>query len=191
LKPFKKQLSRKRETQKGLTPWWALHWSRHKELFETRKIVLRQTADSIRATLDENNYYVLNSILVIRLKKECPYSDKFILAILNSRLMEFIYSKLTQESGRIYAEVKPKNVRKLPIPKLDFTSRDEVQKHDWISGLAGKMIQLRIRETELTHPGEKSVLHRQMTAVEEQINQAVYHLYGLTQKEIEIIENNH
>ena len=31
-------------------------------------------------------------------------------------MIDFIYKNLTQEDGRQYAEVKPINVRKLPIP---------------------------------------------------------------------------
>lgn len=78
---------------------------------------MRQTSDRIRAVYDKSAFYVLNSILVFKKKNEIEFDYKFILAALNSSVNEFLYSKFTQEGGRTFAEVKPKNVRKLFIPK--------------------------------------------------------------------------
>ena len=111
-------MAKKREAKKGLIPWWSLHWPRTPELFTETKIIMRQTSDCIRATLDENGYYSLNSLLVLKLKKDVAYSYKFVLAVLNSTLNNYIYRNLTQEKGRTFAEVKPKNVRKLFIPQI-------------------------------------------------------------------------
>ena len=60
----------------------------------------------------------MNSLLVLKLKKDVAYSYKFVLAVLNSTLNNYIYRNLTQEKGRTFAEVKPKNVRKLFIPQI-------------------------------------------------------------------------
>lgn len=120
LTPFESKLSQKRETLKGLIPWWCLHWPRYEQLFEDPKIIMRQTSDSIRATFDKNSFYVLNSILVFKIKHEFNHVNyKFTLAVLNSKLNNYIYRNLTQEKGRTFAEVKPANVRKLFIPKID------------------------------------------------------------------------
>lgn len=117
--PYEEKLSKKRETKKGMLPWWCLHWPRTPELYEGTKIVMRQTSDCIRATIDENNYYALNSLLVLRLSEDCGYDYWFVLAVLNSKINNYVYQSLTQEKGRAFAEVKPKNVRKLYIPKLE------------------------------------------------------------------------
>ena len=116
LLPYQVKLSGKRETVKGTLPWWCLHWPRYKGLFEEPKIIMRQTSDSIRCVYDENGYYVLNSILVLKLNNQ-DYSYKYLATILNSTCIDFLYKNLTQEEGRTFAEVKPANVRKLYIPK--------------------------------------------------------------------------
>ena len=77
---------------------------------------MRQTSDSIRCVYDENGYYVLDSILVLK-KNTNQYSYKYIATVLNSTLTDYLYKKLTQEEGRTFAQVKPANVRKLYIPK--------------------------------------------------------------------------
>jgi len=53
LNPYESKLSNKRETKKGILPWWCLHWPRNEELYASPKIVLRQTGDTIIATLDK------------------------------------------------------------------------------------------------------------------------------------------
>lgn len=122
LLPHQVKLSGKRETVKGTLPWWCLHWPRYKGLFEEPKIIMRQTSDSIRCAYDENGYYVLNSILVLKLNNQ-DYSYKYLATVLNSTCLDFLYKNLTQEEGRTFAEVKPANVRKLYIP--DATKEEQ------------------------------------------------------------------
>jgi hypothetical protein len=123
LRPFEVKLYQKRETKQGKLPWWCLHWHRYPELFEGEKIIMRQTSDRIRAAFDKDEFYVLNSILVFKKRNETELSYKFILASLNSSVNEFLYSKFTQEDGRTFAEVKPKNVRKLFVPNSNNKSQ--------------------------------------------------------------------
>jgi len=107
-----------------MIPYWSLHWPRYKELFEDEKIILRQTSDSIIATYDKDGFYVLNSILVLKIDKKYQNIDyKFVISILNSKLNNFIYKNFTQEEGRVFAEVKPINVRKLFIPNISLPAQ--------------------------------------------------------------------
>ena len=118
LQQFEEQLSKKRETQKGVLPWWCLHWPRYVNLFTEPKIIMRQTSDCIRCVYDEEEYFVLNSILVFKKNTEF-FTYKYIATVLNSCVTDYMYKKLTQEEGRTFAEVKPVNVRKLYIPKAE------------------------------------------------------------------------
>jgi hypothetical protein len=87
---------------------------------------MRQTSDRIRATFDKEAYYVIDSILVFKKKVDCVFNYKFILAILNSTVNDFLYNKFSQEGGRTFAQVKPKNVRKLYIPKTKSTNQEYI-----------------------------------------------------------------
>ena len=171
LKPFQRQLSQKRETRNGTLPWWCLHWSRYPELFADRKIIMRQTSDSIRAVIDDDNYFVLNSILVLKLNANVPISYEATLAVLNSTLNNFIYHKLTQEEGRTFAEVKPKNVRKLFIPKLSDKELVSLEK-----------LVDRVLAAKRVNPQADT------SRLEEEIDQLVYELYGLTEEEVKVVE---
>lgn len=117
LSQFKEKLGARSETKKGILPWYALNRNRYEGLFVEPKIIMRQTSDSIISTYDPNSFYVLDSILILKLIKDSYFSYKYVSAILNSTLTNFIYKNLTQEEGRTFAQVKPANVRKLYIPR--------------------------------------------------------------------------
>ncbi len=120
---FKEKLEKRSEAKAGIMPWFALNRQRYPMLFEEEKIILRQTSDNIRATYDTNSFYVIDSILVFKKDKSSSFKYEYILAILNSSIVEFLYRKFTQEVGRTFAQVKPLNVRKLYIPNASENSQ--------------------------------------------------------------------
>lgn len=115
LQQFADKLNSRSETKSGILPWFSLGRNRYEKLFTDSKIIMRQTSDSIRCVYDENGYFTLNSILVFK-KNTQQFNYKYIAAVLNSKLTDYLYKNLTQEEGRTFAEVKPANVRKLYIP---------------------------------------------------------------------------
>lgn len=87
--------------------------------FSKQKIVIRQTSDKIIAALDNNGFYDLNNVLNLTLKSDENYNLNCLTAILNSKVIDFIYKFLVPETGRVFAEVKIVNIVKLPIPIFD------------------------------------------------------------------------
>jgi hypothetical protein len=171
LLPFEEKLSQKRETKKGTLPWWCLHWHRYADLFESNKIIMRQTSDSIRATYDDSGYYVLNSILVLQLKENIGYSYDFVLGVLNSKLCNYFYQLFSQELGRTFAEVKPKNVRKLYIPKINSNEQLKIES-----------LVRTILENKKVDPNYNSI------DLEIEIDKELYTIYNLTPEEVDIVE---
>ena len=90
--------------------------------FEKNKIVLRQTSDRIRAVMDQENHYNLNNIYNIELKNT-TYHYNYILGIINSKLMVYVYQRIAPEKGKLFAEIKKVNLVKLPIRTSTFTLR--------------------------------------------------------------------
>lgn len=188
LKPYQEKLSQKRETQKGLIPWWSLHWPRYPELFDAPKIILRQTANSLYATVDRIGYYCLNSIIIVRPKNTDLIP--FYLGLLNSRLLRWVYQNLTQEENRVFAEVKPVNLRKLPIRAINFSDPADKAAHDKMVSLVEQMLALHKSLAAAQSPAEKERLERQIEVTDRAIDALVYELYGLTEEEIKIVEGN-
>jgi hypothetical protein len=78
------------------------------------KILTRQTADEIIGTVDYENYYYTNTIhgTIITDNK---YNIKFILVLLNSKLLNYYYKATTSEGKKVFAQIKIDILRKLPI----------------------------------------------------------------------------
>ncbi len=59
----------------------------------------------------------MNSVHNVIIKDNFFYSPKYILCILNSSLIDYIYRNLVPDDGRVFSEVKIINLKKLPIHK--------------------------------------------------------------------------
>jgi len=90
--------------------------------FDDEKIIIRQTADSIIANIDSNSWVNLNNVYNIGIKNK-NYRLKYFLSILNSRLIKFLYQEISQEEGRLFAEVKKVNLLKLPIKDISLSEQ--------------------------------------------------------------------
>jgi hypothetical protein len=91
-------------------------WSNTDERFfkADEKIINRQTGDRLTAAYDNEQYFCLDSTH-IQILKDKNFSLKYILALFNSKLLNFVYRKLTREVGRTFAQVKTVVLKQLPI----------------------------------------------------------------------------
>lgn len=197
LSTFKEQLSSRREAKKGIMRWYELHWPRNSELFESKKVICRQTGDELIATVDKDKYYTLNSIIDIVLKKSVDITEEYICAILNSKLMNVYYQLLVQENGKLFAEVKPVVVKELPIPYIDKFQIENINE------LVLKIINLNLQNKEKYNQFivEKDILNNyientdmieknncRIIELEEKLNNEIYKLFGMDEESIELIE---
>lgn len=85
--------------------------------FEESKIVTRQTADRIIGTIDNNFFYTKNSVhsTVLKTKYKGELNLYYILALLNSKLINWIYQYESSEEGRVFPQVKIDRLRCIPI----------------------------------------------------------------------------
>jgi hypothetical protein len=101
------------------------------------KIVIRQTGDTIIATIDDSKFIVRDNLYTV-----VPQKDGIdlyaTLALLNSRLMEWIYQKsINPEVGEALAQVKASHIRQFPL--LLFVSDNRIEE---LSNLVHTMIKL-------------------------------------------------
>jgi len=82
--------------------------------FDDEKIIIRQTADQIIANLDPSKSLNLNNVYNVG-RPLHKLNLKYILGILNSSLIKSIYQTISQEKGKLFAEVKKIYLEQLPI----------------------------------------------------------------------------
>ena len=81
------------------------------------KVLTRQTSDRIQAAIDSTRLVPAKSIHTTIVRAE-GYVEEFLLALLNSRLMTYIYRLRTGEIGRTFAQVKLYDLRQLPVRRI-------------------------------------------------------------------------
>jgi hypothetical protein len=103
------------------------------------------------------------------------FSYKYVLALLNSSLLEEFYQTITGEKGRGFAQVKLATIRQLPFYIPDFSNKRDKKVHDDITGDVRKIMGL----TKRARAGNKgAVLQKQIKGLMEQVNAAVTQLFG-------------
>ena len=167
----KDKLRKRREAVNGKIQWYSLNWPRRKKLFEQAKILIRQTANKILAAYDNEQWYCLKSALIIQLPKESKISYFYLLGLLNSTLMDFIYRDMVDEDIRIFPEVKPVQLFKLPIEDSNHDVQEQIEK-----------VVNQILATKKHNPKADT------SKLESKIDQLVYKLYSLTEEEIAIVD---
>ena len=150
------------------------------------KIIVRQTGDSIIATLDKEQFVVRDNLYTIVSRTQL--SDlRFLLGLLNSRLLNWYYqSTLNPEKGEALAQVKRGHLAQLPIAKI--SNPDEKKMYDQMVQLVEQMLALHKQLANAKTGHEQTLIQRQIDATDRQIDKLVYELYDLTEDEIKIVE---
>jgi len=183
LEPF--SLKAQKRQDKG-DHWWELRACDYYEQFEKPKIVYPDIAKESRMTIDYKGLYFGNTVYFI------PIEDLYLLAVLNSSLL-FHYFKRNatvigdaDKSGRL--RWFSQDVLKLPIRKIDFSKHTDKKMHDKIVQLVESMLELHKRKVAARSERDIELLLRQIESTDREIDRLVYELYGLTEKEIKIVE---
>ncbi|MCK4446816.1 MAG: N-6 DNA methylase, partial [Candidatus Marinimicrobia bacterium] len=154
-----------------------LLWSNTNEAKFTKvpKIVLRQTGDKLICALDNNCMFTMDTTHLIF---DTTLNIRFLLSILNSKLMSWYHQTMTDEQGRTFAEIKIVNLRKLPIKKIP------IEQQKFFISLVDRILAITKDEDYLQNPQKQA----QVKALEQEIDRMVYKLYELTEEELQIVE---
>jgi len=144
--------------------------------FEREKIVSRQTAESIIATLDSQKYFVKNSVHSSLLRSD--FAGKIsllsIVALMNSRVIDWFYRKESMEGGRLFPQVKIGRLENLPFPAVELL----IKENNYLTDVVEKIMVEKKRNP-----------NADITILEQKIDRKAYDLYGLTPEEIKIVES--
>ena len=151
--------------------------------FEKQKIIYPNICKKPEFTYDEIGLYTNQKCFII------PTTDKYLLGILNSSVMFFLFRQILPKLRGDFYEPSYVYFKTFPIRKIDFSNPTDRIKHDQIVELVNRMLISNQKLSTTRTPQEKNLLQRQIEMMERQINQLVYELYDLTAEEIKIIEN--
>jgi predicted type IV restriction endonuclease len=143
----------------------------------------------IQAVYTEESYCNYKTILNVNPSVDTSFGMKYLCGILNSRLLSIIFEKT---SNKILATAFPRlsvgDLKNLPIKKIDFEKYTEKEKHDQISHYVDNLLQLNKQLQTTKLETQRNQIQRTIDHTERKIDELVYALYGLSQEEIGIIE---
>lgn len=171
LNKFKKRLESRGQVTNGQHHWMELDnnpTQSYFDLFLLPKIVWGEISDKPKFAFDDKQHHAEATTFFMTGERL-----KFFLAILNSKLSEWYFHLIGTTTGMGTNRWKKYKIELLPIKEP--TAKQEKK----VEGLVNDIIQIK--------DGDPSA---DTTKLEKQIDQLVYELYGLTDEEIDIIEQS-
>ena len=162
--------------------WWELRTCDYYDAFEGPKIIIPAITQSASYMFDKAGFYSNDKTTIIKME------DLYLLGVLNSKVPDYLMYTIASTKQGGYYEYKPMYLVQLPIPVLDLSNKSNKDHHDHIALLADRMLTLNQQKVNATTDHERTLLERQITATDRQMDQLVYALYGLTEEEISIVE---
>ena len=177
--------------------WYALGRNQNLNQMEQVKILTPSIASAASFTLDINDFYYFvgsgggggGGYGIILINNDLN-EYKYILGLLNSKLLDiYLKSYSSTFRGGFYAYNR-QYIEKLPIRTIDFEDPKDKTLYENMVLLVDQILVLYNDLKSVKTPNKKENIQRQIDATNKQIDKLVYILYGLTEDEIKIVEDN-
>jgi adenine-specific DNA-methyltransferase len=139
------------------------------DIFEQPKILIREAGKEIIATFDDENYYIMSSLYNGTIKSD-DFSIKFVLALINSKIYQFLLNLITLDKTK-GAFTKARIFHYYNLPVKNVTK----ERQSFISKIVDEVI-------------SKKSKNEETAELEREIDNLVYHLYELSYEEVNVID---
>ena len=161
------------------------------DLFKGERLLIRQIPAkppySIHGSYSDRVFINdLNSMVIKKFNN--PYNIKFLLGVINSKTISFwFFYKFGKLQRKIFPQFKIKELAIFPIRNIDFTNPAEKKCHNDLVALVDVMLDLN-KKLQIAKGSRKVQIQRQVEKTDREIDELVYKLYGITEKERKVIE---
>jgi hypothetical protein len=147
--------------------FWELRSCVYWHEFEGTKVLYPDIYEHQSVTWDERGYFAANTCYFI------PTKEKWLTALLNSQAVEWFYSNVSNKIRGGYMRSFTDYMRQIPVPAASETERTALE----------ALMSCIVKANEANPAADVS-------AVEREIDERVYRLYGMTPEEIKIVEDS-
>ena len=143
------------------------------------KFAVPRLVRSLKASYDAEGAVCLDNVDVggITLPSSSQLSPLFLLALLNSRVVNFFFVRNAAPFRGGFRSANRQFIAQLPIRPIDLASASERAEHDALVGLVERILS-----------AKRAAPLADTSALEREIDQRVYRLYALTPDEIQLVE---
>jgi type I restriction-modification system DNA methylase subunit len=166
--------------------WYAFGYPKSMTLFQRTKIIVPDYNNVASFTFDDGGLFYKTGYGL--LLKDDALSPFYILGLLNSPLLFWYLCKIGTTLRGGYVRFWTKYIEQLPIRTIDFANPEDKAMHDKMVQLVERMLDLHKKKQQANADSEKELFDHQIKATDNEIDELVYKLYGLTEEEIKILE---
>jgi hypothetical protein len=170
-------------------PW--LHRPRQSRYFEGPRILVQEITGGhpSRIAACYCDFVLYHDPGIISCLNKSNFNIYFLLGIINSKFISWYHRNSSPKGTRhAFPKVLIGDIRNFPLPNMQSARPENQDRQGRMTKLVEQMLELHKRLQQTRTPHEKESLKRQIEATDNQIDQLVYQLYGLTDDEISIIE---
>lgn len=182
LKKFKKITTDQIKRYEENIPWYMLHRPREEKIFLEPRIILPYRSKKNTFAYTEDPIYARRDVFFI-LSKDNSFDLKYLLCLLNSKIYYiWLYYRGKRKGETLEMYSTP--VSNIPIPEIPL------EKQKKFVDMANEVIKLKNELCNSNTPTERNLINKQITILNNKIDEEIYRLYALTEEEIKTIEEN-
>ena len=166
----------------------AIHSGGESLVYEQERIGVRQIGRRPIATILPGGWYALNTIYNIYFTEETEYQLEYILGLLLSNLIGWYWEQVNFDQKKTFPKIKKAPLLAIPIATIDSSTKEDRDVHDHLVRQVKQILGLYRQLKTVKTDQENIALMRKVNNADRKIDQLVYELYGLTEKEIKIVE---
>jgi len=171
--------------------WYRFGRNQNIGIQEQVKLCVPRLVTNLYAAYDVEGNHFLDNVDVggITLKPACQNQGLlYLLGLLNSKLLRWYFPHVSAPFRGGWLSANRQFLSQLPIRIINFSDPAGKARYDRIVNLVEQILSLHKQSATAKTPDDKTRLQRQIDATDHQIDHQVYELYGLTEKEIQIVE---
>ena len=177
LKRNKRYLEERENGKMKNEEWYSFIYPKNLDVMLAEKLLVPDIADRTAFAFDEEGDFAFTSGYGITLKPEVKYSPKYLLALLNSRLLDAVWKQVSTPLRGGFYRYFTQFIEQLPVYPLNLGVPSERAQHDALAALVTRILSAKKADPEAD-----------TSALEREIDELVYELYGLTKEEIALVE---
>lgn len=167
-------------------PWLAE--PRQPKFFEGDRVYSRKILGERLVVTVEKSNSIADQQVYITLSRNNKLKANYIAGILGSKLIAFFIRSFFNEANDAFPQIKVTQLKQLPICPIAFDDTKDKARHDHMVEMVKHMLAWNKQLAKAKTPQERALLERQIATTDKAIDQLVYELYGLTDKEIRLVE---
>ena len=168
---------------------------RQPEILRGPRILIQRivSGDRLDGTCTEEQFICNTDVITLKPIEEAVdrEANLFFLGILLSRTCaKFLRGQNVNLDRAAYPKINANTLEGFPVPQMDLSDPSGVARCGRMVELVERMLALHEELDAARTPMKEEMVRRQIEATDRQIDRLVYDLYGLTEEEIEIVEES-